>query len=183
MNTLELLTTRRSSKLLSLPAPDDAQIRDMLQAATQVPDHGLLTPYRFVVIRHEAAMRRFADTLDCAVQELALGEEGLKKAQRVGSMAPLVIAVMASIRKDGGKPEWEQMLTAGCSAYAIQLAAKAQDFDSVWISGKWVESASLREAFACGADEKIIALLMIGTGKEPVDGAKNSALEAFVSWW
>lgn len=184
MNALELLTTRRSDKHLTTPAPTDAQIETMLQAATQVPDHGLLTPYRFVVINNLPAMQRFMDTLHQAVGELALGEEGEKKANRIGHMAPVVIGVIASIRQETDKPEWEQLLTAGCSAYAIQLAAKAQGFDNVWISGKWVDSAALRQAFACQAHERIIALLMIGSAqKAGGESAKNTDTAAFATWW
>ena len=92
MDAIDLLTTRRSSKQLQAPAPDAAQLRLMVQAAMQVPDHGLLLPYRFVVIRGDAALKRLADTLHTAAQAMALGEEGEKKAQRVAGMAPLVTA-------------------------------------------------------------------------------------------
>ena len=54
MDTLELLTTRRSTKSLTAPAPDELQLETMLQAASQVPDHGNLTPWRFIVINSEA---------------------------------------------------------------------------------------------------------------------------------
>lgn len=181
MDTLELLTTRRSSKQLIEPGPDDAQLNAMLNAATQVPDHGLLNPYRFVVIE-EHAMPRFAAALQEAAVELALDDEGMQKAKRVGSMAPLVIGVIAAYR-ESRIPKWEQLLTAGCSAYAIQLAAKAQGFDNVWISGKWVASGSLRRAFACTADEEIIALLMIGSAQNAPQGAKNEDLQTFVTRW
>jgi len=55
MTPIELLTTRRSVKKLGLPAPSAAHIENMLQAATQVPDHGQLTPWRFVVMAGGAA--------------------------------------------------------------------------------------------------------------------------------
>ncbi|MDO5091545.1 MAG: nitroreductase family protein [Cardiobacteriaceae bacterium] len=182
MNALELLTTRRSSKQLSEPAPDAAQIEQMLQAATQVPDHALLTPFRFVVMRGEG-LNRFRDTLLQAADDMALGEEGRQKAKRVGSMGPVIIGVVAALKPGNQIPEWEQLLTAGCAAYAIQLAAKAQGFDSVWISGKWVDSAALRAAFACGEHDKIIALLPVGTARSPVGGGKNTDLSAFVQYW
>lgn len=183
MNALDLLMTRRSSKQLAEPAPDDSQIERMLQAATQVPDHALLTPFRFVVIRGEAALSRFADTLLQATNDMALGEEGLQKAKRVGNMAPVIIGVVATLKPDNQIPEWEQLLTAGCAAYAIQLAAKAQGFDNVWISGKWVDSDALRSAFACTEHDKIIALLPVGTARTPTGGEKNTDLSAFVQYW
>ena len=183
MDAIDLLTTRRSSKQLQAPAPDAAQLRLMVQAAMQVPDHGLLLPYRFVVIRGDAALQRLADTLHTAAQAMALGEEGEKKAQRVAGMAPLVIGVVATPQVQGAIPVWEQLLTAGCSVYAMQLAAKAQGFDSVWLSGRWLESEALREGFACVPDEQIIALLMVGTAKSAVDGAKNTDVTNKVLYW
>lgn len=181
MDTLELLTTRRSTKNLTAPAPDELQLDSILQAATQVPDHGNLTPYRFVVIQSEAGLTRFRTLLRDTVTTLNFGEESMKKAEKVGNMAPMVLAVIFSPKV--GKPEWEQMLSAGCSAYAAQLAAKAQGFDSVWLSGLWVNSPLLKDEFHCSEQEKIIGLIMLGTGTCHCDEPKNFDTEAFTTYW
>lgn len=76
MDTLELLTTRRSTKSLTAPAPDELQLETMLQAASQVPDHGNLTPWRFIVINSEKGKTRLHQALLKAVDELNLGEIG-----------------------------------------------------------------------------------------------------------
>lgn len=183
--TLHLLTTRRSCKQLSAPAPDDAQLELMLQAATQVPDHGRLTPWRFVVVRSAGGLARFAALLADTVAHFGFGADAAAKAERVGGMAPLVVAVIASPRKGTpeSKPEWEQLMSAGCAAYALQLAAKAQGFDNVWITGMWVNSPLLREAFACGEQEKIIGLMMVGTAQQEVSKPKNTDLAVFTEYW
>ncbi len=41
---------------LILPAPTDEQLNDILQAAMSVPDHGELTPFRFLIIEGDARM-------------------------------------------------------------------------------------------------------------------------------
>lgn len=181
MDSLTLLSTRRSTKNLAAPAPDELQTEAMLQAATQVPDHGLLQPWRFIVIRSGAGMHRFRTLLEDTARALNMGEQTLEKARRVGSMAPMVVGVIASPKP--GKPEWEQHLSAGCAAYAVQLSAKAQGFDSVWISGLWVNTDGLREAFACTGQEKIIALLMIGTAAQTPDRPKNTDTAAYAVYW
>ena len=48
MDALDLLTTRRSVRELTAPAPDELELETIFQSATQVPDHGGLTPWRFV---------------------------------------------------------------------------------------------------------------------------------------
>ena len=185
MDTLTLLTTRRSNKQLSAPGPDAGQLETILQAATQVPDHGNLTPWRFVVIQSEDGLQRFRRLLTDTVTELNFGEDSMRKAEQVGHMAPLVIAVIAKPNFDVPKPKpvWEQFLSAGCAAYAAQLAAKAQGFDNVWITGLWTNSPLLRAACECGDKDKIIGLLMIGTAAEPAAKAKNTDLDKFVRYW
>ena len=111
-----------------------------------------------------------------------MGEKTLAKAERVGNFAPLTIAVIASPKE--GKPEWEQHMSAACAAYAIQLAAQAQGFDNVWITGLWVNSPVLQREFECGEQEKIIGLIMIGTADQPNPAEpKNTAVEAFTTHW
>lgn len=181
MDILNILTTRRSTKTLNAPAPDELQWDTILQAATQVPDHGHLTPWRFVVIHSAAGMGRFQQILRDTAEQSPFGAEAIAKAERVGKMAPAVAAVIYSPKK--GKPEWEQNLSAGCAAYAIQLAAKAHGFDSVWISGMWVHSPLLRQAFACTEQEKIIGLMMVGTSPAVVDMPKNTDTAQFAEYW
>ena len=49
---LALLRTRRSGKPRDMiaPGPDAAQLRAILEAAIRVPDHGKLSPWRFVIV-------------------------------------------------------------------------------------------------------------------------------------
>ncbi|WNS82597.1 nitroreductase family protein [Neisseria sp. DTU_2021_1001991_1_SI_NGA_ILE_055] len=185
MDALNLLTTRRSSKKLTAPAPNAEQLEQMLQAATQVPDHGNMRPYRFTVIQSETGLQRFRELLSKTVTELNFGDDAMKKAERVGNMAPMIIGVTFVPNREVAKPkpEWEQMLTAGCAAYALQLAASAQGFDNVWITGMWVNSPLLREAFECTDKDKIIGLMMIGSPTEEGGGPKNTNLECFTTYW
>ena len=55
-DALELLTTRRSFKAgeLAGPAPSAAEVEKLLTIASRVPDHGKLTPWRFIVFEGDA---------------------------------------------------------------------------------------------------------------------------------
>ncbi|WP_040977243.1 NAD(P)H nitroreductase [Necropsobacter massiliensis] len=168
MDALHLLTTRRSEKKLHAPAPNQQQLETIFQAALHVPDHGKLQPYHFVVIEKDG-LARFAALLKSAVHEFDLGEERLKKAEDLATRAPMIIAVIAKINPDIAKvPAWEQTLSAGCAAYAIQLAANAQGFDNVWVTGPWVNGSDLRHALGCEKQDNIIAFLMLGRGEEKI---------------
>lgn len=165
MDALELLLNRRSHKKLTHPAPQGEQLDNILQAAMHAPDHGRLKPYKFIVIEG-AGLETLGELFKETVVEFDLGDEKLQKAEELSQRAPMIIAVIAKLDSSIAKvPTWEQMLAAGTATYAMQLAANAQGFDNVWITGNWVKGGALRDAFNCEEDDQVIALLMLGTAE------------------
>lgn len=183
MDALTLLTSRRSNKKLFAPAPNMAELDQLFQAALHAPDHGKLQPYRFMVIEKEGLIK-LSGLLKSAVEEFDLGEERLKKAENFSTKAPMIIAVIAKIQKEITKvPAWEQMLTAGCATYAMQLAANALGFDNIWVTGPWLEGSKLRQALLCEEDDKIIAFLLIGKNEDKITReAKSIGTEHLVNY-
>ena len=57
-DAIELLRTRRSLKPVELiaPGPSAAEVDTLLTVASRVPDHGKLTPWRFIVFEGEARL-------------------------------------------------------------------------------------------------------------------------------
>ena len=55
-DTIELLSKRRSSKaaMLAEPGPAPQQLETILTAASRVPDHKKLEPWRFIVFEGDA---------------------------------------------------------------------------------------------------------------------------------
>ncbi|MDG6894071.1 NAD(P)H nitroreductase [Volucribacter amazonae] len=183
MDSLTLLTSRRSEKKLVAPAPNAQQLEKMFQAALHVPDHGKLRPYRFIIIEKQG-LSKLVELLKQAVVELDLGEERIKKAESFADKAPMIIAVVAKIDHSVKKvPGWEQMLTAGCATYALQLAANAQGFANVWVTGPWIEAEALRQAFGCQEQDKIVALMMVGSEQEKCEREiKSLDTKEFISY-
>lgn len=185
MQILDLLHRRRSSKKFGNKAPTPEQLKQILKAGLRVPDHGHLKPYHFVVIE-KSGMPQLCELLKDAVEEFEMGEDRLKKAEKLSNQAPIIIGIIAKLDHNIAKvPAWEQMITAGCSGYAIQLAANSLGFDTVWITNKWVNGSALRSAFGCEEQDKVIALIMIGSPEE--DGLISLApesdnLDGFVSY-
>ncbi len=58
-DALNLLKTRRSIKPMDLggPGPSPAEIDTLLTVASRVPDHGKLTPWRFIVFEGDARLK------------------------------------------------------------------------------------------------------------------------------
>ena len=68
---LSFLRTRRSTVAADItgPGPSEEQLAQMLEAACRVPDHGKLTPWRFIVFEGEAR-GRFGDIMAARWREL-----------------------------------------------------------------------------------------------------------------
>lgn len=165
MDSLELLISRRSNKKLVEPAPNKEQLDLIFKSALRVPDHGRLQPYHFVVVEKDG-LTKLADILKKDAEDQQFDEKQISKIAGICAK-PMIIGVIAKCDPDITKvPVWEQQLTAGCAAYAIQLASQSLGFDNVWITGKWTEGNALRQAFHCSPNDKIIALLMIGTADD-----------------
>ena len=63
-------------------------------------------------------------------------------------------------------PEWEQVLSAGAVSYGLILAAEAFGFGAVWLTGWIAYDAQARAALGLKDDEKLAALVHIGTQTE-----------------
>ena len=109
-DAIELLSTRTSFKAVTLtaPGPSAAEIDQLLAIACRVPDHGKLTPWRFIVFEGDA---RFAAGTAIAAAFRAKNPdakpEHVEFERKRLAHAPLVIAGQSrhSSRENSGMPE------------------------------------------------------------------------------
>ncbi|KAA0970636.1 nitroreductase [Aureimonas fodinaquatilis] len=169
-NLKEHLATRRSIPIPALraPAPEGAELEEILRLAVRVPDHGKLAPWRVVAIRGQAAHR-----LGLEMAELATRKEGgLSDARRAFeearfSRAPLVLAVISKAAPHFKIPEWEQQLSAGAFTMNLVHALNAFGYAATWIT-EWVTyDDDAKAALSILPEEKIVGFLYVGTPGEP----------------
>lgn len=181
-NLLALLSARRSPPALSLaaPGPDRAQLEVLLNAALRVPDHGRMTPWRFIILEGDAK-EGLADRLDglAAEREDAMkARAGIKKLRT----PPLAIAVV-SAAVEGRIPEWEQVLSAGALCQNILLAATALGFGGNWVTGWYAYDERARAMLGIGTDEKVAGFILIGTALESAPERPRPAIDAVTTWF
>jgi len=173
-STIELLATRRSvpPRLLAAPAPDDVELDTILRLAARVPDHGRLIPWRFIVIRHQAAVR-LGETIAAgyAADHPDADESVLATERNRLTRAPLVIAVVSHTQPDHPKiPEWEQILSAGAAGMTLVIATNALGYATNWHTEWYAYDRRFLDALGVGTDERIAGLIHIGTAEEhPAD--------------
>jgi nitroreductase len=166
---LERLTARRAEPLREGEAPDDETLALILRAATTVPDHGGLRPWRFTVMRGPG-QDRFADALEEGLRELRgpdQPEAAVAKMRGKAHAAPCAVALIASPQPESNVPVWEQVASASCTGYAMVLAAAELGFGAVWKSAAVVGTRPLRSLFRLTDDERLLGWINLGPPAPP----------------
>ena len=182
MEALDALLTRVSVPRLHDPAPDEAQRQQLFRAALRAPDHGQLRPWRFLTIEG-VARERLGELFARAVSAGGGKPEMLTKARAMPLRAPLLVAVIASPKTHFKVPESEQILSAGCAAHAIVLAAHALGLGAIWRSGDLSHDPLVKAGLGVGEHEQIVGFLYLGRaeGERRTPPALNPA--DFVTAW
>lgn len=184
MEALDVLLNRVSVPRLIEPAPDAAQREILFGAALRAPDHGALRPYRFLTVEGDAR-QRMGDLLAQALVENggAADAKALEKARLGPLRAPLVVVVIARLTDHFKVPKTEQVITAGCAAHGVLLAAHALGVGAVWRTGELSYSSHVAEGLGLVTDEQIIGFLYLGTPQNPPREAPRPDVAAVVSAW
>ena len=183
MQALDLLLNRVSVGRLLEPAPDAAQRELMLRAALRAPDHGQLRPWRFITIEGEARARLGELFAEAQAQNPASTPEMLDKARAMPLRAPLLLVVVASLSEHPKVPQEEQVLSAGCAAHSVLLAAQALGFGAIWRTGPLTHHPHILDGLGLGAHEKIVGFLYLGSFEGERRNPPALATADFVSAW
>ncbi|KQC40350.1 nitroreductase [Frankia sp. ACN1ag] len=162
MDALACLMTRRTATRLVEPGPTTEQLAVLLGAATTAPDHKMLRPWRFVVVRGDARAT-LAGAIAAAAQAVGtLPEPVVRKAAGKATRSPALIAVVAA-RVESKVPVAEQDASAAAAAQNICLAAHALGLASAWKSVPLPDSAQVRAAFGLADGEELVGWVELGT--------------------
>jgi nitroreductase len=181
---LDLLRRRRSvaPHLLGGPAPQPGEIDEILTLAARVPDHGRLVPWRFIVL-HGGARMAIGEVIAAAYRadnpgadEARLGLERTRLAR-----APLVIAVVSSVRPHAKIPDWEQTLSAGAACMNLVLAANAKGYATSWLTEWYAYDRRVLDALGLSPHERIAAFVHIGRPMEAPVERERPALAKIVT--
>jgi nitroreductase len=184
--TLDLLHRRRSSsaKAMGEPGPDASQLGAILQAASRVPDHGKLFPWRFIVFQGDARAK-FGEVLEEALVARSAGvSESLKRFERGRFLrAPVIIAVISSLKTEKPIPEWEQRLSAGAVCQTMLVAAAAAGFGANWLTEWCAYDDIVTQKLGLGEGEKVAGYIYIGTANATLEERPRPELDDIVSYW
>jgi nitroreductase len=183
-DAIELLKIRRSVKPreMSEPGPSPAELETILTIGARVPDHGKLTPWRFIVFEGGARVRAgeviarvFArKNLQATAADIEVEKHRLTD-------APLVIGIVSFTKPHPKVPPWEQELSAGASAMNMVTAATALGYGACWLTGWFAFDRDVLDGLGLKADEKLAGFIHIGTQTKPNEDRPRPALSDIVT--
>ena len=174
LNVLQLIQQRSSTKKFAEDPIPKQDIESLLAAAVRAPDHGMLAPWRFIVLQGEAR-----GVLARAMQQAFVArnpEASAEMLEREASKAwrsPLLIVTIARFKPHPKVPEAEQLLATGAAVQNLWLAAAAHGLGLAWKTGSHAYAAEVRAALSVDSSEQIVGFLHIGKSI-----AKNQARPA-----
>lgn len=179
MEATELLAMRASNGKLGEPAPDDATLHAILEAALRAPDHAALRPWRIFVVRGRAR-----EKLGEIFAEIEDGdEEKRERARRKPLRAPLILIVAATPKESPKAPEVEQVLSAGAVAHGILLGLQARGFAGMWRTGAPAYDARMKKALGLGERDHIVGFVYAGTPAVEAPAVARPRVEDHVVEW
>ena len=181
---LAFLTARRSrpAKLFTYPVPDRAGVTEILTAATRVPDHGKLEPWRLIVVQG-AAFQRLADQAEARAVERGGDTEMIAKGRGQFDLGKLAVVVIASPKPAPKIPAVEQLMSAAALCMGVVNASEAAGWGACWLTGWPAHDPDFAaRAFGCTEGETVAGIVHIGTPPEDAPDRPRPDLSRIVTW-
>ena len=168
---------------LADPAPDAQQLAAILASAAAAPDHGQLTPWRFVIVP-AGARGRLADAFGAALieRDSQAGAEQVEQAREKAFRAPLLMLAIGRLTDDDPDIEpAERLISAGCAIQNMLLMAHSMGFAAALTSGKALKSTALRRLFALATAEQALCFINIGTPQRRKPARPRPGVQHYVT--
>lgn len=165
----EAMLARRSMSRVTDAAPTREQLLSAIAAAGRVADHSSLRPWRLIELR--GADR---DRLGRAIHKAEHKHGRSTKPLR----APLLIAVVATVRKSSKVPDWEQEAVASGVAHMLSLALDEQGWGVFWRTGEYTRSKAVAKAHKLAKNERLLGWLYVGGKPERDRETRRKSIDA-----
>ncbi len=184
MNAIEALHHRSSMPRLAEPAPSAEALHNIFKAALRAADHGLLRPWRFLVIQGPS-LEKLGDLFVAAAQhknsQMTAAE--LEKIRLKPLRAPMIIVTISCPKEHPKVPVFEQDLSAAAATQNMLLAAYAQDLGAMWRTGSMAYDPIVKKGLGLTESEKVIGFLYIGAAAAPGKKILDENPDDYVQAW
>jgi len=178
MTPIDFLLQRQSTPLLTEPAPKQEELTKILAAGMRVPDHACLKPWHFTVISGDGLQK-----LSKLFVESSEPSVNLEKVAKMPFRAPMIVVISTEFIAHEKVPKQEQLITAGCCAHAMQMAAVSLGYGAMWRTGALAYNNKVKQGLGINEQDEIVSFLYIGTACKKLPLKLSKDVENKVSYW
>ncbi|MFW5823825.1 MAG: nitroreductase family protein [Marinobacter sp.] len=177
----EALLNRHSEPRLRAPAPPAEVVELALACAARAPDHGLLRPWRYLLVEGDGLER--LGELFVASAPAEASEKQREKLRKAPLRAPMILVAIASPAPHPKVPRYEQEYACAASAAYLVLALQAEGYGAMWRSGEVSESDLVRRGLGLAEEETIVGFIYTGTVESEKPPVPRPQVSEFLSRW
>lgn len=184
MDALDAILTRVSQGKLVEPAPDATALDAAFACALRAPDHRVLRPWRYLVLRGDALRQLgevFVDASRAANPDLDAND--VERLRKMPLRAPLIVVAVTVHKPDPKVPDEELLLSSGAAVQNFMLALHAQGFATMWRTGPLAKAPLVRAALGLTGQESISGFIYAGTAAAESRRIVPLPLGEYVSEW
>jgi len=184
VDALDAIHSRVSVPRLVGPEPTVKELDAIFKAALRAADHGMLRPWRFLVVRGQARNALGELFVSAVLQDDPDTSPALiDKTRSKPLRAPLIVVAMASIRDHEKIPEMEQIISAGAAVQNMMLAAHAQNLGAMWRTGSLSYHPVVEKGLGLSDKEKIVGFLYLGQKEGRSRLLPNEKVDLYFQEW
>ena len=181
---IEIMLTRATVGALREPAPEGADLEQIIAAGLRAPDHGKLRPWRFLAIRGDARAK-FADVCIAALRarEPDATEHEVERMRSKLTSPPLILVLGMHVTVTPKVPEIEQVQAVAAAAVNVLNAAHALGYASRWVTGPNAYDPAVSRKLGFEAPDRVLGFLYLGTPTEDLGSVKRPSVNEFLEDW
>ena len=181
------LLGRRSTKIAdmdSLFGPNENETKQILQIATRVPDHGKISPWRFIVMtgqkRREIGLQLAQIYKD---KNPEMDENHFNAEAAKFERGHTIIVMISSPREHPKAPIWEQELSAGALGFSLILTCHGFGYAATWLSEWPMFDKDAGFVFGLRENERIAGFFYIGRPKTAPIERERPNIDKITEYW
>lgn len=172
-----------SPRRLVEPGPSSGQVEQIFRAAAAAPDHGLLTPWRFVIVPVDKRTE-LGEVFALALIDRDPGAtlEQIEAAREKAHRAPFLLLAVARLGPcEPEIPAIERMVSVGAAIQNMLLSAHGLGLGSSLTSGQAMRSKRMRDLFQLKEGEEAVCFVNVGSVSKRKMPRLRPEVTAFVS--
>lgn len=172
-----------SPRRLVEPGPSSGQVEQIFRAAAAAPDHGLLTPWRFVIVPGDKRTE-LGEVFALALIDRDPGAtlEQIEAAREKAHRAPFLLLAVARLGPcEPEIPAIERMVSVGAAIQNMLLSAHGLGLGSSLTSGQAMRSKRMRDLFQLKEGEEAVCFVNVGSVSKRKMPRLRPEVTAFVS--